>query len=149
MYFEDYSAKPIQANIVPKEGRYEIKVNEIYFNKKEDPKRYTRVDCIVNAPGYPHISIFLTEGPSFDAQATAFYDTFNIQRGNTDMNAWKGKKGWIDITIKTKDGYQNMIPHYILDSNGYVMQNRMQYSGEVNAVKEAFQGEVLPDDYPF
>lgn len=152
-YFESYQAEAFKPNIVDKEGRYEIKVDKVLFSGPQDEKRYTRIDCIIRAAGYPHISLFLTEGKSFNATLTAFYDTFNIPRGSSNTDEWIGAKGFIDITFKEKDGYKNMIPHYITGPDGYVVRPgqtvQQQNSPAIpmqQQVAQVFGGEALPDD---
>lgn len=119
-YFDTYQAEPIRAKIVPKEGIYLCKVGDITFGQTTDGSEYTRIDCIINSDGFPHVSIFLTAGESFNAMATAFYDTFGIPRGDQNVESWKGKRGYLDIKFKMKDGFKNMIPYFVRDSDGWV-----------------------------
>lgn len=120
MYFESYREEAILPKTV--EGRFETKVNDVQPGTMKDGTRFTRVDLIINAQGYPHVSLFLTDGPNFNAHFTAFCDTFGLPRGNQNFEQWKGQKGWLDISVVEKDGYKNMRPSYILDENGWVVR---------------------------
>lgn len=128
MWVDTYQPQAIKPNIVEKEGIYQLKVVNTTTGviqpkaQNENPKRYFQVECIINAPGQPKISIFLTEGPKFDGTATAFFDTFGIMRNNFDMNTWHGKVGFMKIELQQKGEYLNMVPRYILDENGYVQK---------------------------
>lgn len=104
MYFNDYKEEPILPKAV--EGRYETKINDIQPGNMKDGTPFTRVDLIINAQGYPHVSLFLTSGANFNAHFTAFCDTFGIPRGNSNFESWKGKKGWLDISIVEKTGIE-------------------------------------------
>lgn len=119
-YFEDYVSEPLRANIVPKEGIYLCKINEIVQGTMDDGKRYVQVKCLIKCEGTPVVSIFLTEGNNFNGNLTAFYDTFNIERGNMSIETWKDKRGYLKICLVKKGEYTNMVPRYILDENGYV-----------------------------
>lgn len=119
-YFEDYNAEPLRANIVPKEGIYLCKISEIVQGQMDDGKRYVQVKCLIKSEGIPVVSIFLTEGNNFNGNLTAFYDTFNIERGNMNVESWKDKRGYLKISLVKKGEYTNMVPRYILDENGYV-----------------------------
>lgn len=126
-WIDDYHEEAIKPNIVDHEGNYQLKIagakTGSFEGKNGEPaKRYFQVDCIINAPGFPHVSIFLTEGKNFNAVATAFFDTFGIQYGNFNYNTWINLKGWMRIELKQKGEYINMDPRYILDENGRVMR---------------------------
>lgn len=126
-WIDDYREEAIKPNIVEHEGNYQLKVagakiGSFEGKNGEASKRYYQVDCIINAPGFPHVSIFLTEGNSFNAVATAFFDTFGIAYGNFNYSSWTGHKGWMYIGLKKKGEYTNMEPRYILDDNGRVMR---------------------------
>lgn len=125
-YFEDYVSEPLRANIVPKEGIYLCKINEIVQGTMEDGKRYVQVKCLIKSEGTPVVSIFLTEGNNFNGNLTAFYDTFNIERGNMSIETWKDKRGYLKICLVKKGEYTNMVPRYILDENGYVKHPQAQ-----------------------
>lgn len=155
-YYESYQAQPVRYNLVPNEGRYQIKIDKVMESEPGTSPRYTRIDCVINADGRPHISLFLTEGQNFNGNATAFFDTFGITRGNFDYNSWLGIKGWIDITFKKKDGFTNMVPHYILNEEGYVVRPGNNYgnngSQQVKAQSQPYkapESQELPDDIPF
>ena len=79
-YFNTYQRKAIQAGIVDQEGDYQVKITEVTPGTINDPrngdKQYVQVKCLVNHKALPTISIFLTEGESFDGNFTAFCDTF-------------------------------------------------------------------------
>ena len=124
-WVDDYAAESIKANIVPCEGDYHLRIEKvetgtIEAKDGEPAKRYFRIDCLIAAEGYPHVSIFLTEGKNFNANATAFFDTFGIQRGNWNYEEWKMLEGWMHIELKKNGQYTNMVPRYILNSDGYV-----------------------------
>ena len=164
-YFGTYQAEPIRAKIVPNEGIYLCKIGDITFGKTNDGAEYTRIDCVINSDGFPHVSIFLTDGESFNSMATAFYDTFEIQRGNQDVESWKGKHGYLDIRFKMKDGFKNMIPYFIKDSEGWVIGpdgkrkvNQVQAASQMYGMppaaekaQESYGGESqnFPDDILF
>ena len=126
-WIDGYQEEAIKPNIVEREGNYQLKITGTKtgsFDGKngEANKRYFQVDYMINAPGYPHVSVFLTEGKNFNAVATAFFDTFGINYGNFNFNSWTGHKGWMRIELKQKGEYINMDPRYILDENGRVMR---------------------------
>ena len=130
MYFEDYKAEAIKPRMIAKEGVYLCKVGEITPGKTTDENgnttRWTRIDLIINAEGQPHTSLFLTEGKDFDAKCTAFYDTFGIPRGSCNFEEWKDRRGYMDIKLRKKDGYTNMVPYFVLDENGWVKKPQQQ-----------------------
>lgn len=122
-----YQPEAIKPNIVEREGNYWLKIVNVTTGNIQPKaagdmaKRYFQIECIINAPGTPKVSIFLTEGPKFNAHATAFFDTFSIQRGDFNSNDWIGRTGMMKIELKQKGEYMNMDPRYILDENGYVI----------------------------
>lgn len=125
MFVEDYNPQPIKASIVKAEGEYQLKIESVEYGKftnekTQSEKRYFKVNCIINAEGFPKVAVFLTEGPSFDGEATAFFDTFGIPRNNWQYETWKGHTGRMFIALKQKGEYLNMIPRYLLDDAGYV-----------------------------
>ena len=132
-YFEDYNEEPLRANIVPKEGIYLCKISEILQGTMDDGKRYVQVKCLIKSEGTPIVSIFLTEGNNFNGNLTAFYDTFNIERGNMNIESWKEKRGYLKICLVKKGEYTNMVPRYILDENGYVKHQQSQQSAPAAA----------------
>ena len=105
-YFEDYNAEPLRANIVPKEGIYLCKISDVVQGQMDDGKRYVQVKCLVKSEGTPVVSIFLTEGNNFNGNLTAFYDTFNIDRGNMYTDSWKEKRGYLKICLVKKGEWQ-------------------------------------------
>lgn len=130
-WVNDYHEEAIKPNIVEKEGIYHLKIQDVTTDKipakgNEGEKRYFKVGCIINAPGFPSVSIFLTEGKNFNAHATAFFDTFNIQSGNFNSQDWIGHVGWMQIMLKKNGEYTNMEPRYILDQNGRVQRPQME-----------------------
>lgn len=147
-YFENYNPAPLRANIVPKEGVYLCKVDEVVQGTMDDGKRYVQVKCLVKSEGTPVVSIFLTEGANFDGNLTAFYDTFAIPRGSMDSNEWKGKYGYLKITLVKKGEYTNMVPRYILDEYGYVKKPAGQHTQQTaNPIQtSAGYGEMRPSD---
>lgn len=64
MWVDTYQPQAIKPNIVEKEGIYQLKVVNTTTGviqpkaQNENPKRYFQVECIINAPGQPKISIF-------------------------------------------------------------------------------------------
>lgn len=122
-YFGDYQRKAIQSGVVDQEGDYQVKITEALEGTMNDPqkgpKKYVQVKCTVNYKTYPTISIFLTEGDSFDGNYTAFCDTFGINPQG-DPAAWIGRTGWIHINLKKKDGFTNMVPRWLLGDDGFV-----------------------------
>lgn len=126
-WVNDFHEEAIKPNIVEKEGIYQLKINEVTTDKipakgNEPEKKYFKADCIINAPGFPHVSVFLTEGRNFNAHATAFFDTFQIPYGDFNSQDWIGHVGWMQILLKKNGEYLNMEPRYILDDNGRVMK---------------------------
>lgn len=122
-YFGDYNREGIQAGVVDQEGDYQVKIVEYTQGQINDPKegqkQYTQVKCLVRHKAYPTISIFLTEGKTFNGNFTAFCDTFGIDPRES-MEAWIGRTGWIHINLKQKDGFTNMVPRWLLAEDGYV-----------------------------
>lgn len=122
-YFGDYQRKAIQSGVVDQEGDYQVKITEVGEGTLNDPKtgtkKYVQVKCLVNHANRPTVSIFLTEGDSFDGNYTAFCDTFGINPQG-DPNAWIGRTGWIHINLKKKDGFTNMVPRWLLGEDGFV-----------------------------
>lgn len=132
-WVDTYHEEAITPNVVDHEGNYQLKVKQCFIDEikpkegtNEGSKKYFRIECIINAPGYPTVSIFLTEGPKFNQHATAFFDTFGIPHGDFNSNNWVNRVGWMRIELKRKGEYVNMEPRYILDENGHVMQPSMQ-----------------------
>ena len=119
---DSYQTSCIKPAIVPKEGIYAIKITNASIGTMDDGKRFIRVETIVNSEGFPALSLFLTEGEKFNGVATAFFDTFNLQRNTWNFETWKGATGYVNIKLKEKNGYMNMIPSYILDENGFVVR---------------------------
>lgn len=148
-YFEDYNAEPLRANIVPKEGIYLCKISEIVQGQMDDGKRYVQVKCLIKSEGTPVVSIFLTEGNNFNGNLTAFYDTFNIERGNMNVESWKDKRGYLKISLVKKGEYTNMVPRYILDENGYVKHPQGQQPAPAAAVPSFNDNLDQLGDIPF
>lgn len=146
-YFEDYNAEPLRANIVPKEGIYLCKISDVVQGQMDDGKRYVQVKCLVKSEGTPVVSIFLTEGNNFNGNLTAFYDTFNIDRGNMHTDSWKEKRGYLKICLVKKGEYTNMVPRYILDENGYVKHPQSQQPAP--APEQSFTNNDQFEDIPF
>ena len=121
-FMDSYQSSNIKPAVVPKEGVYAVKITNASVGSLEDGKRFIRVETIVNSDGFPALSLFLTEGEKFNGVATAFFDTFNLQRNTWNFATWKGATGYVNIKLKEKNGYMNMIPSYILDENGYVVR---------------------------
>lgn len=122
-YFENTQRKAIEPSYVDQEGDYQVKItgyDQGTLEKDGITQRYTRVTCLVNYKTRPSISIFLTEGKSFDGNFTAFCDTFGIVP-EMSFDQWIGKKGYVHIMLKKKDGFTNMVPRWILNEQGYVM----------------------------
>lgn len=135
MWVTEYTPEAIRANTVKAEGIYQLKVMNVKTgsmkpkNGEQYGKKYFQVECIINAEGYPKVSVFLTEGPGFNGEATAFFDTFGIRRGNFNAEEWRDHIGLMFIKLETKDGYTNMRPRYNLDANGnYINPNTQQQS---------------------
>lgn len=154
MFVEDYQPENIKPNIVDHEGEYNLRVENVEFgrieakNPGEAEKRYYRADCIIAFNGYPHVSIFLTEGPRFSAEATAFFDTFGIPRGNWNIETWRGHEGRMKIELRKKGEYTNMVPRYLLGPDGYVQKNvpQQQMQQSYNASPMQQQNYGAPDE---
>lgn len=121
-YFNNYQEEAIRPGYVEREGDYEVMILGTQEGNTGDGTPFMRVMCKVNAPGEPPLSIFLTDGPKFNSQFTAFCDTFGLPRGNTDFASWRGKRGVVHIMLTKKDGFTNMVPRWILDDKGYVIK---------------------------
>lgn len=119
MFVDDYKPGPIRPSRVEKEGDYELMILEVTKGSTRDGSRYLRVKCKINYEGEPRVSFFLTEGSSFEGRATAMFDTFGIERGDWNTEGWRGKRGYMHIRLRQKDGYINMDPEFILDDEGY------------------------------
>lgn len=123
-FMNEYQPDTIRMNVVPKEGRYSLRIEKVTEGQSEkDGKttRYIRIECIVNSEGFPPLSLFLTEGESFNSNATAFFDTFNLNRSDFAFSHWIHARGNVDISLKKNDrGFINMIPHYIWGDDGFV-----------------------------
>ncbi len=156
MIGENYTAEPIKAAIVEREGDYQLKVTEVTMGKTKDNLQYYRIKCLINATGFPEVSVFLTEGLKFNSNATAFFDTFDIERGNFDTNSWIGHKGYMHIQLKQGEKYMNMIPLYILDDNGWVKKasgsnqsfQPTERAGNYTKSESSSSGNI-PDEIPF
>lgn len=175
-YFEDYKRWRIEPGVVDQEGQYLLRIVDIKQGTIERTnERYTQVDCEILYKNNPHVSIFLTEGRNFNGNLTAFIDTFGIQNVQ-DFNSWKGKTGYVQILLRVKDGYKNMVPRWILGNDGFVIPDVkkaadyytvdaagktvpkkavQQMPGQVQQVAQAFGGSVTDGDgneygnYPF
>jgi len=144
MYFENYQPENIKPSVVKQEGEYQVKIDNVECGQTNDGVRWTRIICVVLAEGAPRVSLFLTEGKNFNATATAFYDTFNIPRGDTNPASWRGKTGRIKIFLGKKNGYTEMYPRYILDENGFVVRSGQPQ--QYNAMPSQAEQD---DSYPF
>jgi hypothetical protein len=127
MWIDDFQSENIQKNIVAQEGIYTLRIEkaaegcgEMNENGTKVSKKYIRIECIINAPGYPTVSVFLTEGKSFNGEATAFFDTFNLNHGDWAYGHWIHHYGNMFIRLKQKDGFTNMVPRYLLGEDGFV-----------------------------
>lgn len=150
-FMDNYQASGIKPAIVPKEGVYAVKITNASVGTMEDGKRFIRVETIVNADGFPALSLFLTEGEKFDGVATAFFDTFSLQRNTWNFATWKGATGFVNIKLKEKNGYMNMIPSYILDEHGFVVRRQPQAQAQPQQqqqYQEQYSSDI-PDDIVF
>lgn len=150
MFVDDYEPEPVRPGRVDKEGDYELMILEVTGGSTKDYARYMRVKCKINYPGEPRVSFFLTEGASFAGRATAMFDTFGIARGNWNTEGWRGKRGYMHIRLRQKDGYLNMEPEFILDENGYFCFPRPDKSGNNGANLDMYKdggGSETIDDY--
>lgn len=145
-FMNDYQAAGIKPAIVSKEGVYAVKIVNASVGKMEDGKRFIRVETMINADGYPALSLFLTEGEKFNGVATAFFDTFGLQRNSWNFETWKGAIGHVNIKLKEKNGYMNMIPSYILDEHGFVV--RQQQQNQQQQYQQYQQAEQYSPDIP-
>lgn len=143
-YFESYKQESIKPRRVPHDGDYLCMVIGVKFGNTKDGARYTQITCKIKSDGEPRVSLFLTEGDNFNAKATAFYDTFGIDRGNENTKSWIGKKGYLHIALVQKDGYTNMQPSYILNEDGYVCQ-----PGHEDDVTPEHGDDGIIEDIPF
>ena len=146
--FNGYKPEAIKASIVEKEGEYDLKIEQIIKDSMQDGTEFIQVTCVIRAPGYPRINLFLTEGRNFNSLCTAFFDTFGIERGNFIFNTWKGHKGRLKITLKQKGEYMNMIPHYLVNSDGYVTPQQAPVQ-QAPVQQPTYTEEALGDDIPF
>lgn len=128
-WVNDYQPEAITPNIVERDGDYMLKIMDVSTGtipanpeKNQPEKRFYRVECMIAAKGYPKVSVFLTEGKNFNAIATAFFDTFNINYGNWNTEEWKGREGAMHIAITEKNGRKEMFPTYIVDASGRVQR---------------------------
>lgn len=121
-YFDTYHEESIKPRRVPKDGDYYCMVLGVKFGNTKEGARYTQIICKIKSEGEPRVSIFLTEGDNFNSKATAFFDTFGIERGDDNTANWIGKRGYLHISLVQKDGYTNMQPSFILNEDGYVCQ---------------------------
>lgn len=123
-WVDNFQQDNIKPNIVPEEGVYELRIEKVSEGRTQDGpggKNYIRVETLVNASGFPQLSIFLTEGPRFNGEATAFFNTFNLNPGDFVYDHWIKKHGRMLILLRPgKNGYTNMVPRYILGDDGYV-----------------------------
>lgn len=150
--FSSYKPEGIKAGIVEKEGNYLLKIEHVTQDSMQDGTQYIKVDCVIKAPGYPRLNLFLTEGRNFNAISTAFFDTFGIERGNFIFNSWIGHKGTIKITLKQKGEYTNMVPHYLVNEDGFVVPQQgqqMQQPAQPPMQQQTYTEEALGDDIPF
>lgn len=125
-YFGDYQRKAITPGNVDQDGDYEVTIigtKQGELTNDRGKQRYVQVECSVAHKNNPKISIFLTEGPSFDGNFTAFCDTFGISPNCKTFDEWKGKRGWIHIVLKQKGDFINMIPRWILGDDNYVLED--------------------------
>lgn len=158
-YFEDYSPSCLRANVVPKEGIYLTKISDITQGTMDDGRRYVQVKCTINCEGNPVVSLFLTEGGNFNGNLTAFFDTFGIERGNFNFDAWINKRGYLKILLQKKGEYMNMNPRYILNEDGFVVKpnntQNQNYSNPQHAQQSAQNSfaqnnsDDIPDFIPF
>jgi hypothetical protein len=144
MWIDDFESENIQKNIVPQEGVYTLRiekaaegVGEMNENGTKVTKKYIRIECIVKAPGFPSVSIFLTEGKSFNGEATAFFDTFNLNHGDWAYTHWVHHYGNMFIRLKQKDGFTNMVPRYLLGEDGFVDKSQALYLPEEHKAQSA------------
>lgn len=133
MWCDTYAEEAIKPKRVEQEGVYQLKVAEVTTGTtkpkegtNESPKKYFKIKCIINYPGYPDVSVFLTEGDTFNANATAFFDTFNLQKGNFNYQSWINAVGYMKIELRKKGEYVNMEPRYILGPDGRVVRQNVQ-----------------------
>lgn len=137
-YFGDYQRKPIEAGYVDQEGDYQVKIMGYQEGQTKEGARYVQVKCLVNYKTRPSISIFLTEGPKFDGNFTAFCDTFGINP-NEDPNNWINKTGWIHIMLTKKDGFTNMVQRWILNDDGFIKEEVKRAAGNSSRPVQAQQ----------
>lgn len=154
MWIDSYQPDNIKPGTVKQEGDYEVMILGVKSGTiSESGKRFLQIMCKIRAEGEPRISLFLTEGPNFNATATAFFDTFNLPRGDQNCESWRGKRGFIHINLAKKDGYTNMIPRYILDENGFVKKsNNLQPAAPMQQTQQVDYETVSMDelgDIPF
>jgi len=156
MYMDDYAPEPVRPGRVDKEGDYELMILDVSRGTTKDGARYMRVKCKINYPGEPRVSFFLTEGNSFAGRATAMFDTFGISRGNWNTEGWRGRRGYMHIRLRQKDGYLNMEPEFILDEEGFFVGYPLPEKTEQNAASlDMYKDHGNPDatddytDIPF
>ncbi len=83
------------------------------------------------------------------------FDTFCIARGDWNTEGWRGKRGFMHIRLRQKDGYLNMEPEFILDDEGYYCYPRREKSERSAAGREMYKDHGNPDaigentDIPF
>ena len=121
MFIDDYGPEPVKPGRVEKEGDYELMIIGITSGATKENARYLRVQCKINYQGEPRVSFFLTEGKNFSGRATAMFDTFGIPRGEWNAEQWKGRRGYMHIRLREKDGFINMEPDFILNNEGWAM----------------------------
>lgn len=137
-YFGNYQRRPIEAGYVDQEGDYQVKIMGYQEGQTKEGARYVQVKCLVNYKTRPTISIFLTEGPKFDGNFTAFCDTFGINP-NEDPNNWINKTGWIHIMLTKKDGFTNMVQRWILNDDGFIKEEVKRAAGNSSRPAQAQQ----------
>lgn len=153
-WVDSFAPKAFEPKTVEAEGDYRLKIDNVTTGtmeakpeRNEGPKRYFKIECYIAAKGYPKISIFLTEGNSFDATATAFFDTFAISYGNWNIETWKGAEGLMHITPFNKNGYKDMKATYILNSEGRVMNRQAPMQVPSQPMPQQTMGNGAPDQF--
>ena len=114
-FFENYEAKSAYPAIVQDSGDYLATIKTAKLELSSTGKRFLSIVCELESELNPIVILYLEEGENFCRDATLFYDTFGIERGNTNTELWKGNSGYIHVEPEG----QKMLCSWIINSAGY------------------------------
>ena len=111
--FSNYDYKKYNPTAVelPPPGRYTVSIEEASNTYSKAGNTMIKVVFLLNGKN-TKIFHYFVDNEYIQRKLDQFYNSFNIQPGNFDLQSWLGKTGDIQVVHEEQNGFKNARVHY-------------------------------------